>query len=116
MLYEENLRKRIILVHLPTPPLSQGFAKPKTGLTFICVKLEHRLQGIGSDLFQLAIEKAKAEGIPLAVTSEPASYEFFKKLGFKEGKHCEIDLSEHAPPYSGFGVFRLTGMLWSPEK
>jgi hypothetical protein len=58
-------------------------------------------------------DKAKAEGVPLAICSEPEAYEFYRKQGLRDTKHVDIDLSKWAPAYSGFGVFRLSGMIWS---
>jgi hypothetical protein len=61
---------------------------------------------------QVAFDKAREEGLPLVVCSEPAAHDFFQVLGFKETNYAEIDLAKLAPKYSGFGVFRLTGMIW----
>lgn len=111
----ENLRGWIISVSAHGISFEPFELTMNAELTFVCVQLEKRLQGVGRALVQLCIDKAKAEGIPLAVTAEPQSTVFFERLGFKEEKHVDIDLSEYAPSNSGFGVFRLTGMLWSPE-
>jgi hypothetical protein len=61
----------------------------------------------------VCFDRAKAEGVPLALCSEPAAYDFFVKLGFRDTRHVDIDLSKWAPAYSGFGMFRLAGMIWS---
>jgi len=55
------------------------------------------------------------EGIPIVSCSDPAAYDFFIKLGFRDSKQVNIDLSQWAPKYSGFGVFRLAGITWSPQ-
>lgn len=60
---------------------------------------------------QSAIEKSKQEGIPLAAHAEPAAYQFFKSLGFKDTIRAEFDLAQFAPPHSGFGSFRLQGII-----
>jgi hypothetical protein len=62
---------------------------------------------------RVCFEKAKAEGVPLALCSEPTAYGFFLKQGLKDTKHVDIDLSKWAPAYCGFGVFRISGMIWS---
>lgn len=82
-------------------------------ITHIYVKPTSRRQGIGSQLVQLSIEKAKAAGVPLAIASEPDAHEFFLRQGFRDTKHSDIDLSQWAPPHSGWGVFRLAGMIRS---
>jgi hypothetical protein len=63
---------------------------------------------------QVCFDNAKAEGLPLVVCSEPEAHDFFLALGFKDTRHFDIDLSKWAPAYSGFGMFRLFGMIWSP--
>ena len=60
--------------------------------------------GIGSQLIQLAIDKAKAAGLPLAVAAEPQAYNFFLKQGFQETRHFDVDLKQWAPAQSGWGV------------
>ncbi len=83
-------------------------------LTYTVVKFTHRHLGIGSRLVQICFDRAKAEELPIVVSSEPAAYDFFIKLGFRETKHVDMDLSKWASRYSGFGVFRPAGMIWSP--
>jgi hypothetical protein len=63
---------------------------------------------------KIGFEKAKIENLPLIVCSEPQAYEFFVKKGFGDTKHGDMDLSKWAPPYCGFGIFRLYGMIWNP--
>lgn len=83
-------------------------------LVYMCVEPSRQRQGVGSSLLQLGFDRARAEGIPLAVSVEAPAYGFFDKLRFKETKHVDIDLRKYAPANSGFGVFRLTGMIWEP--
>lgn len=82
-------------------------------MTYIFVNPSSRGQGIGARLVREAVERAKAAGVPLTVSVEPAAYDFFGKLGFKDTRHVDFDLSKWAPSYSGFGVFRLAGMISS---
>ncbi|KAJ5825312.1 hypothetical protein N7474_002450 [Penicillium riverlandense] len=83
-------------------------------VTYMCVKPRSRRHGIGSELVGKCFEKAKAANLPLVICAEPEAHPFFTAVGFKDTKHVDIDLSPWAPPYSGFGTFRLTGMIWSP--
>jgi N-acetylglutamate synthase-like GNAT family acetyltransferase len=63
---------------------------------------------------EYVIDKAKTLNIPVALSSEPQVYSFFKKWGFEDTKHVDVDLAKWAPPYSGFGIFRLAGLIWYP--
>lgn len=84
-------------------------------LTYIYVKPSHRQKGIGSLLLQEAFSRADAARVPLALCSEPAAYSFYKNRGFQDTKHVDIDLRLWAPPYTGFGIFRLSGMIRGVE-
>ncbi|KAL2863198.1 GNAT family N-acetyltransferase [Aspergillus lucknowensis] len=84
-------------------------------LTYIIVKPEHRGCGIGIRLMELVFSKAEALGLPVALSSEPQVYDFFIKRGFKDTKYVDFDLAKWAPPYSGFGMFRLAGLIWYPK-
>ena len=65
---------------------------------------------------QTCFDKAKDEGIPVAVCAEPAALEFFLQLRMRETKHADMDLAKLAVPFSGFGLFRLTGLIWHPQE
>jgi hypothetical protein len=67
-------------------------------------------------LVKLATEKAEKAGIPLSLGSEPQAHEFFLAQGFKDTKHVDIDLRQWAPEYSGFGIFRFSGMVKFHER
>jgi N-acetylglutamate synthase-like GNAT family acetyltransferase len=83
-------------------------------ITYIIVSPTHRGRGIGKMLMEYVLEKAKSLDIPVALSSEPQVYSFFRRWGFEDTKHVDFDLAKWAPPYSGFGVFRLAGMIWYP--
>ncbi|OQD69224.1 hypothetical protein PENPOL_c002G07238 [Penicillium polonicum] len=83
-------------------------------LVYMCVEPSYQRQGVGSRLIQLGFDRARAEGLPLAIAAEAPAYGFFDTLGFKETRHVDIDLRKYAPANSGFGIFRLTGMIWTP--
>jgi hypothetical protein len=51
----------------------------------------------------------------LSLGSEPQAHEFFLAQGFKDTKHVDIDLRQWVPEYSGFGIFRFSGMVKSQE-
>ncbi|KAJ5707570.1 hypothetical protein N7488_007371 [Penicillium malachiteum] len=84
-------------------------------ITYMCVKPTTQRHGVGSKLVQLGIDRAKAGGVPLTVCAEAPSIPFFTSLGFVEMKHVDMDLRKYAPDNSGFGIFRLAGMIWRPE-
>ncbi|RSM07408.1 hypothetical protein CEP52_005261 [Fusarium oligoseptatum] len=84
-------------------------------LTYIYVKPSYRQRGIGSLLLQEAFRRANAGRVPLVLCSEPAAYNFYKNRGFQDTKHVDIDLRLWAPPFTGFGIFRLSGMIRGVE-
>lgn len=83
-------------------------------LIYMCVRPSKQRHGVGFQLMQLGFDRAKAEGIPFAICAEAPAYGFFAKLGFKDLRHQDIDLRKYTSAYSGFGVFRLSGMIWRP--
>ncbi|KAJ5965712.1 hypothetical protein N7481_012426 [Penicillium waksmanii] len=83
-------------------------------LVYICVEPRFQRHGVGAKLIQLGFDRARAENIPFALCAEAPAHGFYVNLGFQETKRADIDLSKYAPAYSGFGVFRLTGMIWYP--
>ncbi|KAJ5116131.1 hypothetical protein N7456_000479 [Penicillium angulare] len=86
--------------------------KDRFEITYMCVKPFAQRHGIGSKLVQLGFDRARAAGIPLFVCAEAPSIPFFTALGFKETEHVDIELRKYAPDNSGFGIFRLAGMIW----
>lgn len=60
---------------------------------------------------QYAFNKAKLANVPLIVSAEPQIYSFFVHQGFQYVKHVDFDLAQWAPPYSGFGLFRLANLI-----
>lgn len=80
----------------------------------MCVKPFAQRKGLGSKLVQLGFDRARVAGIPLTVCAEAPSIPFFTAIGFKETNHVDMDLRKYAPANSGFGMFRLAGMLWNP--
>lgn len=85
-----------------------------TEVVFGVVKKSHRRQGIGRTLMQPLLDRSKEEGVPIVTQAEPAGYEFFKSLGFKDTVGADFELAQFAPPKSGFGIFRLQGMIREP--
>ncbi|KAL4884886.1 acyl-CoA N-acyltransferase [Aspergillus karnatakaensis] len=84
-------------------------------LTYIIVKSEHRGREIGARLMEHVFNKSRSLGVPIALVSEPQVLDFFLRQGFRERKYVDIDLAQWAPANSGFGDFRLTGMIWYPD-
>ncbi|KAE8141607.1 hypothetical protein BDV38DRAFT_278960 [Aspergillus pseudotamarii] len=78
------------------------------------VKSEYRHRGIGKNLMDYVFNKARSAGVPVVVNAEPQIYGFFKTYGFQDTKHVDFDLIQWAPPHSGFGIFRLAGLIWHP--
>jgi GNAT superfamily N-acetyltransferase len=86
-----------------------------TDITHLYVQPSSRRQGLASMLVQRSFDMAKAAGLPLVVGTEPAAHDFFLSRGFKDSRHFDVDLSKWAPPYCGWGIFRFSGMIYSPQ-
>jgi GNAT superfamily N-acetyltransferase len=88
---------------------SGDFGEPV--LSTIFVRPDARIKGLGMQLVKLCKDRATAEGLPLFLTSVPSATGFYRKLGFKDTKHVDIDLRQWGPEHGGFGIYRLQGML-----
>jgi GNAT superfamily N-acetyltransferase len=97
----------------PRNRLASDLAKPCKVLTHLFVKPAYRRRGIGSRLVRLGVEKAGEAGVPLTAFAEPGARDFFLHCGFEDVESADIDLAKWAPRGSGFGVFRLSGMVMS---
>jgi GNAT superfamily N-acetyltransferase len=81
-------------------------------ITHFFVSIPHRNRGIGTRLIKLCVSKAKAEGLDLAIGAEPQVHKLLLKLGFQDTVHVDFDLAQWSKDeYSGFGIFRLWGMV-----
>ncbi|KAF4552126.1 Hypothetical protein D9617_11g009750 [Elsinoe fawcettii] len=85
--------------------------RDRLDLTWFYVRPQSRRQGIGSQLVKFALARAKEQDLPLVTAAEPQPYDFMKKRGFKDTKHADFDLAKWAPPNSGYGTFRLSGII-----
>ncbi|KAI1274707.1 hypothetical protein F5Y07DRAFT_372597 [Xylaria sp. FL0933] len=81
-------------------------------LTHLYVEPSSRRQGIGSWLLQIIQEAAAAEKLPLTLFAEPNHHDFFVSHSFRDVKHVDIDLQKWAAPLSGYGVFRVSRMVF----
>ncbi|PVH95486.1 hypothetical protein DM02DRAFT_690064 [Periconia macrospinosa] len=72
-------------------------------LTWIYVRPESRKNGIGTALVNMALQKAREQGVPLVALSEPGAREFFLKVGLKDIVHADVDLNQWA---SGKGEYK----------
>lgn len=48
----------------------------------------------------------------MLLCSEPEAHGFYLRRGFADRKVADIDLRRWAPVYSGYGVFRLSAMVY----
>ncbi|KAI0424387.1 hypothetical protein F5Y09DRAFT_324553 [Xylaria sp. FL1042] len=81
-------------------------------LTHMYVEPSSRRRGIGSRLLQIVEEAAAAENLPLTLFAEPNHHDFFVGHGFRDVKDVDIDLRKWAAPLSGYGVFRVSRMIF----
>lgn len=66
----------------------------------------------GSLLTEKVFENLKADRSPPLICAELEYKNFFLKLGFCEVERHNMDLSIFAPPFGGFGPFRLIKTIW----
>lgn len=85
-------------------------------LVYIGVKRCYRGHGVGSRLLKQCTDKARHLQLPVIVHAEPAARGFFDHHSLQDFAHGDIDLSQYSPPHSGFGLFRLTGMITEKVK
>ncbi|KAH8671698.1 hypothetical protein BX600DRAFT_252515 [Xylariales sp. PMI_506] len=80
-------------------------------LSTIFVQPDARCKGVGTQLVKFSLERAAAQGLPLFLSSVPSAAGFYRKLGFRNTDHVDIDLSQWTPEHGGFGIYRLQGMV-----
>ncbi|KUJ12188.1 acyl-CoA N-acyltransferase [Mollisia scopiformis] len=81
-------------------------------LDFIFVSPSLRNKGLGTQLVDLCLEKAKEEKLPLKVCSVPSAVGFYRRLGFREIGFADLDLAVWGPEKGGFGVYRFWGLVY----
>lgn len=94
--------------------LLEKHAKCDIDINHIFVKEPYRLRGIGTQLMHQLIEKSEETKIPIFIKTEPEAYKFLLRMGFKDTKHVDEDLSKWSEEYTGYGIFRLSGMIRIP--
>ncbi len=71
-------------------------------------------QGIGSALFQYGLECLGADEVPIWLVTQTRGRAMYLKLGFQDIDVIDVDLSEYAGPWQGFGIHRNVCMLRQP--
>lgn len=102
--------ERIGIVYLLRSPNLKTSVLTTTELVYIGVQRTYRNRGIGSQLLGKCLAAGKELQLPVILHAEPVARAFFEHHKFQEFAHGEVDLGRFAPPFSGFGLFRLTGM------
>ncbi|KAF4632391.1 hypothetical protein G7Y89_g5744 [Cudoniella acicularis] len=83
-------------------------------LSSIFVDLTFRERGLGSKLVNLSLQKAAEGSLSLFLSSVPSATGFYRKLGFANTVHTDVDLGTWGPEFGGCGVYRLQGMIAKP--
>ena len=73
-------------------------------------------QGIGSALFRYGLEKLGADESPIWLVTQMRGRAMYLRFGFEDVDVVDIDLSEYAGPFQGFGVHRNICMVRQPGR
>lgn len=77
---------------------------------------EFQRMGIGSALFRYAFENLGADEVPIWLVTQMRGRAMYLKHGFRDVEVIDIDLSEYAGPFQGFGVQRNICMIRQPGR
>ena len=83
----------------------------RKGLTDLYTRPEHRGRGAASMLVEWGISCADADGLPIYLDSEPASYKLYKRYGFENIGEMTTDLKKHG----GEGSYKIVSMIRRPQ-
>ena len=75
---------------------------------------DYQRKGIGSALFKHGFENLEADKLPIWIVTQMRGREMYNKFGFEDVDVLDIDYSEYAGPYRGFGVHRSICMIRQP--
>lgn len=70
--------------------------------------------GIGSALLRYGFEELGADELPIWLVTQMRGRAMYLKSGFEDADVLDIDFSEYAGPYRGFGVHRSICMVRQP--
>jgi len=71
-------------------------------------------KGIGSALFRYGLQTLGADEVPIWLVTQMRGRAMYLKFGFQDVDVIDIDLSEYAGPYQGFGIHRNICMIRQP--
>ena len=72
-------------------------------------------QGIGSALFRYGLDHLGADEVPIWLVTQMRGRKMYLRLGFHDIEVIDVDLSEYAGPWQGFGIQRNICMLRQPR-
>lgn len=85
-----------------------------SGWTHLMVLPSFQRNGIGSALFRHGFENLGADEVPIWIVTQMRGRAMYLKFGFQDLDVIDVDLSEYAGPWQGFGVHRNICMLRQP--
>ena len=74
----------------------------------------HQRMGIGSALLRYGFENLEADKVPIWLITQMRGRAMYQKFGFEDFDVLDVDFSEFAGPYRGFGVHRSICMVRQP--
>ena len=85
-----------------------------SGWTHLMVLPDFQRNGIGSALFRHGFENLGADEVPIWIVTQMRGRAMYLKFGFQDLDVIDVDLSEYAGPWQGFGIHRNICMLRQP--
>lgn len=97
-----------------SPPTLTELMGIPVGWTHLMVLPEYQRKGIVSAMFRYAFDNLGANEVPIWIVTQMRGRAMYLRLGFQDVDVIDVDLSEYAGPWQGFGVQRNICMLRQP--
>lgn len=75
---------------------------------------QYQKKGVGSAMFRYGFEHLGADKVPIWLVTQMRGRSMYLKFGFQDIDVIDVDLSEYAGPWQGFGVHRNICMVRQP--
>lgn len=84
------------------------------GWSSLMVLPQYQFKGIGSALLRHGFDDLGADQVPICLVTQLRGREIYLKFAFEDVDVIDIDMSDFAGPYRGFGIHRNVFMVRQP--